>query len=227
MPTVPGRTNVTRLVVFDLDGTLVDTAPDLIGGLNHAMAAEGLPPVPVEAAHHLVGAGVRVLIERGLTFHNHTISPARFDELFTIFLNYYTENIAKFSAPYPGVPEVLLDLKSQGWRFAICTNKLEKYAELLLRDLKMRHWFEVVAGGDTYAFKKPDARHLTETIKQSGFTDAVMVGDSRTDVDTARAAGVPVVGVTFGYTDIPMRDLKPDVLIDHFSDLPRALRALT
>jgi phosphoglycolate phosphatase len=218
---------VTHLIVFDLDGTLVDTAPDLIGALNHAMAAESLSPVPVSAAHHLVGAGVRALIERGLAHHKHSVSLDRFEQLMAIFIDYYTENIAQFSRPYPGVIDALLDLQSQGWRFAICTNKPERLAEKLVRDLKMRHWFEYLAGGDSFDFKKPDPRHLTETIAKSGFKDAVMVGDSRTDVDTARAAGVPVVGVTFGYTDIPMRDLKPDVLIERFDQLAGALHGLT
>lgn len=218
---------MSHLIVFDLDGTLVDTAPDLIGGLNAAMAAEGLPPVPVAKAKDLVGAGVRALVERGLTLHNRQVTPERFDALMEIFLDYYAKNIARLSRPYPGVLEQLLDLKSQGWRFAVCTNKLESYSRTLLRDLKMTHWFEAVCGGDTFAFKKPDPRHLTETIAKAGGGDAIMVGDSRTDVDTARAAGIPIIGVSFGYTDVPMKDLKPDVTIDHFSQFAAALHKLT
>ena len=218
---------MSHLIVFDLDGTLVDTAPDLIGGLNAAMAAEGLPAVPVEKAKDLVGAGVRALVERGLTLHRRTVSPDRFEALMDIFLKHYAENIARNSRPYPGVAEELLDLKSQGWRFAVCTNKLEEYSLRLLRELKMMHWFEAVCGGDTFAFRKPDPRHLTETIARAGGGDAIMVGDSRADVDTARAAGIPIIGVTFGYTDVPMKDLKPDVLIDDFSEFPAAVHRLT
>ena len=218
---------MSHLIVFDLDGTLVDTAPDLIGGLNAAMAAEGLPPVPVEKANDLVGAGVRALVERGLTLHGRSVSPERFEALMDIFLKHYAENIALNSRPYPGVTEGLLDLKSQGWRFAVCTNKLEEYSLRLLSELKMMHWFEAVCGGDTFAFRKPDPRHLTETIVRAGGGDAIMVGDSRADVDTARAAGIPIIGVSFGYTDVPMKDLKPDVLIDDFSEFAAAVRRLT
>lgn len=218
---------MSHLIVFDLDGTLVDTAPDLIGGLNAAMTAEGLPAVPVEKAKDLVGAGVRALVERGLALHKKQVTPSRFNELMDIFLDYYSKNIARTSRPYPGVLDELLDLQSQGWRFAVCTNKLESYSRLLLRDLKMTHWFDAVCGGDTFAFKKPDPRHLLETIAKAGGGDAIMVGDSRTDVDTARAAGVPIIGVTFGYTDVPMKDLKPDATIDHFSEFAAALHRLT
>lgn len=216
-----------HLIVFDLDGTLVDTAPDLVGALNAAMAAEGLGPISIESARYLVGAGVRALLERGLTTHGKTVSPERFDELFKIFLDYYARNIAKTSRPYPGVIDALLDLKSQGWRFAVCTNKLEAYSVRLISELKMSHWFEAICGGDTFAFRKPDPRHLTETIARAGGGDAIMVGDSRADVDSARAAGIPIIGVTFGYTDIAMKDLKPDMLIDHFDQFANAVHRLT
>lgn len=216
-----------HLIVFDLDGTLVDTAPDLVGALNVAMVAERLPAISLETTKSLVGAGARALVERGLAHHGRNVSKERVDYLVGVMLEAYEQAIANHSAPYPGVLDALLDLKSQGWRFAVCTNKPERYAVKLLRELKMMHWFEAVCGGDTFAFKKPDPRHLTETILKSGGGDAIMVGDSRTDVDTARAAGIPVIGVSFGYTDVPMRDLRPDIMIDHFEAFSQAVHRLT
>ena len=218
---------MTNLIVFDLDGTLVDTAPDLLGALNVALAAEGLAPVTLDIARSLVGAGVRALVERGLKHHARNVPDSRIDALMTVFLDHYTAHIADHSRPYPGVIDSLLDLQSQGWRFAICTNKLELYSVKLIRELKMSHWFAANCGGDTFPFRKPDRRHLIETIARAGGGNAIMVGDSQTDVDTARGAGIPVIGVSFGYTDIPMKDLKPDVLIDHFDQLAEAVHRLT
>lgn len=218
---------MSHLIVFDLDGTLVDTAPDLVGALNIAMLAENLPVISLEVTKSLVGAGARALVERGLAYHGAKPDAVRTEELIQMMLAAYEQAIAVESRAYPGVLEALLDLKSQGWRFAVCTNKPERYAIKLLAELKMLHWFEAVCGGDSFAFRKPDPRHLTETIAKSGGGRALMVGDSRTDVDTARAAGIPVIGVSFGYTDIPMRDLKPDVLIDHFDAFTSAVRRLT
>jgi len=214
-------------IVFDLDGTLVDTAPDLVAALNVAMTAEGLGPISLDVCRNLVGAGVRALIERGLRTHGATVTPERFETLAAMFLDHYGKNISRHSHPYPGVIEQLLDLKSQGWRFAVCTNKLEAYSVKLIRQLKMSHWFEAICGGDTFPVRKPDARHLTGTIERAGGGKAIMVGDSRTDGDTARAAGIPVIGVSFGYTDVPMKDLKPDVLIDHFDQLAEAVHRVT
>lgn len=218
---------MSRLLVFDLDGTLVDTAPDLVAALNVALASEALPPLPLDKARDLIGAGVRALVERGLKVNNHSVSPERMDQLQAIFLAHYGSHISDFSRPYPGVLEQLMDLKEQGWRFAVCTNKLEAYARQLIGELKMLHWFEAITGGDTFAFRKPDPRHLTETIRLAGGGPAIMVGDSQTDVATARAASIPVIGVTFGYTDVPMVDLKPDQLISHFKDFATAVHELT
>lgn len=218
---------MSNLLVFDLDGTLVDTAPDLLGALNVALKAEGLGPLGIDEVRMLVGAGVRALVERGLNHHGRSLPERRIDELMTIFLAHYTDHIADASRPYPGVLDCLLDLKSQGWRFAVCTNKLEAYSVKLIGQLKMSHWFEAICGGDTFVVRKPDARHLTGTIERAGGGKAIMVGDSRTDVDTARAAGIPVIGVSFGYTDVPMKDLKPDVLIDHFDQLAAAVHRVT
>lgn len=218
---------MARLLVFDLDGTLVDTAPDLVNALNVALEAEQLDPIPLAKARDLIGAGARALIERGLLLNGRSLSQGRIDELLALFLAHYGAHIADHSRPYPGVVDQLMALRDQGWRFAVCTNKIEAYSVQLINALRMHHWFEAICGSDTFAFKKPDPRHLTETIRVAGGGQAIMVGDSNTDVATARAAGIPVIGVSFGYTDVPMKDLKPDALIDHFDDLPAAIHALT
>lgn len=218
---------MVKLVVFDLDGTLIDTAPDLIAAMNVSLAAEGLGALDVSAARDLIGAGAKALIQRGLTVHGRTVSAERLDALLAIFLDHYGRNIAKGSVPFPGMIEALEALRAEGWRFAVCTNKLEAYARLLLDELNLSHWFDAVTGGDSFAFRKPDGRHILETVARAGGAGrVVMIGDSSADVDAARSASVPVVGVTFGYTTVPMADLKPDVLIDSFAELPGAVRGL-
>lgn len=216
---------MSRLIIFDLDGTLVDSAPDLIGSLNATLALEGLAPVPVEKARDLVGAGVKALLERGLALAGRTVSEARFQELFDAFFAHYAEHIAVETRPYPGLINALTALKAEGWRFAICTNKLEALSVKLVAELELTDWFAANCGGDTFDFRKPDGRHLTETARMAGGAQTIiMVGDSAADVNAARNAGIPVIGVPFGYTPVPMAELKPDVLISHFDELPLAVQ---
>jgi phosphoglycolate phosphatase len=215
-------------LVFDLDGTLVDTAPDLIGALNAALAAEGLPPVALADANHLVGAGVRALVERGLKEHGHSVSPERFDELMVIFLDHYVANIAFESRPFPQVEATLDSLALEGAKLAVCTNKLERLARMVLDQLNLSERFAAVGGGDTFGASKPDPRHLLGTIRQAGGDPAraIMIGDSATDLRAGREAGIPVILVDFGYTDIPAKDLGADAVISEFSQLRAALRNL-
>jgi phosphoglycolate phosphatase len=212
------------IVVFDLDGTLADTAPDLMATLNFVLAREGLPALPVDKARSLIGAGARALLKRGFAENGRELSAARLDALFGDFLDHYRANIAVASRMFDGVAAALDNLESAGCVFAVCTNKREEFALSLLDELDARHRFRFIAGQDTFDVFKPAPRHLTETIRLAGGDPAraLMVGDSRTDVDTARAARVPVVGVSFGYTDIPMAELSPDALIHHFDELPAA-----
>lgn len=215
-------------LVFDLDGTLAETAPDIMACLNVLLEGEGLAPLPVEAARHLVGAGARVLIERGFRVAGRELAPDRLDALFKALLDDYLANIARHSFLYPGAEPALARFRMDGHLLAICTNKPEPHAKALVRELGVLDAFAFVAGRETFAYCKPDPRHLTETIRRAGGAPgrAIMIGDSRTDVDTARAAGIPVIGVTFGYTDTPMVMLKPDRVIDHFDALPEAVAAL-
>jgi phosphoglycolate phosphatase len=215
--------------VFDLDGTLADTAQDLIATLNTVLAGEGLPEVPFRRARDLIGAGARPLIERGFELAGRSLDQPTLDRLYRRFLDHYHAHIAVHTVLFDGVLPALAALEREGFILAVCTNKLEAHAVELLRKLDLAPRFACIAGKDTFPVFKPDPGHLLETIRTAGGdpSRAVMVGDSRTDVDTARAAGVPVVGVSFGYTNVPMRELGPDALIDHFDALAPAIGRLT
>ena len=216
-------------IVFDLDGTLAETAPDLINALNYVLHGDGIAPVPVEAARSLVGAGARALIERGYARAGVELSKARLEAQFGEFLKFYNAHIADQSTLFPGVTACLDRFRDQGWRLAVCTNKLEHSSNLLLEKLGVRDRFAFVCGQDTFGVAKPDPKPLLETVARAGgrVDRAVMVGDSVTDIRTARAAAMPLVAVDFGYTDVPVRELGPDRVISHFDALDEAVRALT
>ncbi|WP_342362344.1 HAD family hydrolase [Terrarubrum flagellatum] len=213
-------------IVFDLDGTLADSARDLVATLNVVLAMDGLPPTRFEQARDLIGAGARPLIERGFALHGRTVAPARLDELYAAFLDHYHANIANETVLFEGVRTALDEFVADGWIMAVCTNKIEAHARTLLKALGVDTLFAAISGKDTFAWFKPDPRHLLSTIEAAGGSpnSAVMVGDSQTDIDTARAARIPCVAVSFGYTQIPVHDLGPDVVIDHFRDLWAATR---
>jgi phosphoglycolate phosphatase len=214
-----------HLIVFDLDGTLVDTAGDLVAALNHVMAREGLPQVPLENARKMIGAGARKLIERGLEAEGRVLTPDQISTLTDHFIAYYADHIAEQSRPFDGLIEALDELAARGFRFAVCTNKLEWLSKRLLDELKMTARFDAICGADTFGVSKPDPVILQQTVAQAGGTIArtIMVGDAGPDVGVARRAGVPVIGVTFGYTDTPIEDLKPDIVISHMNQLVGAI----
>ena len=216
------------IVVFDLDGTLVDTAPDLVATLNTIFAREGLPPVAYEAARNMVGGGARLMIERGLVAEGRRLPTPEVDRLVADFIAHYAEHIADRSRPFPGVDRALDDLAAQGCRFAVCTNKLEWLSRRLLDTLGLTGRFEAICGSDTFGLQKPRPEPLLRTIErvQSAPARAVMVGDSINDINTARAAGIPVVAVDFGYSETPVRELQPDRVIGAFSELPAAIFGL-
>jgi phosphoglycolate phosphatase len=213
-------------IVFDLDGTLVDTAPDLIDTLNIMLARHGEPPVAYDAARSLIGGGVRPLIERALVARN--LGTAEIDAIFKEYLDHYVAHIADRSRPYPGVIAALDLLEHRGHRFAVCTNKLEWLAVRLLEALALKDRFAAICGPDTFGIRKPDPAILHQTLARAGgrADRAVMIGDSGTDVVTARAARMPVVLVDFGYTEIPVGELGADRVIGHFDALPEAVDAL-
>jgi phosphoglycolate phosphatase len=218
-----------RTVVFDLDGTLVDTAPDLIGALNFVLDREGLPPVPIESARDMIGAGARKLIERGLELDGRSAAHEDITRLTGDFIDYYAAHIADASRPFEGLEDALDDLQTLGYRFAVCTNKLEWLSKLLLDQLGLSSRFAAICGADTFGISKPDPAILQQTIARAGgqLSSAIMVGDAGPDIGVARRAGVPVIGVGFGYTAVPIADLKPDRLISHMRELPAAVQSLT
>src|SRR5436309_785659 len=217
-----------RTVVFDLDGTLVDTAPDLINALNFVLEREGLSAVPLEVARTMIGAGARKLLERGLEVDGRLTSPQDLARLTSDFIDHYAAHIADLSQPFDGLEGALDDLAKNGYRFAVCTNKLEWLSKLLLDRLGLSARFAAICGADTFGVSKPDPAILRQTVVRAGgqLSSTVMVGDAGPDIGVARRAGVPVIGVGFGYTDVPIADLKPDRLIHHLSELPAAVEAL-
>ena len=219
----------SRTLVFDLDGTLVDTAPDLINALNFVLDREGLPPVPLHSARNMIGAGARKLIERGLELEGRLASVEDISRLTGDFIDYYAAHIADASRPFEGLESALDDLQTQGYRFAVCTNKLEWLSKLLLDQLGLSARFSAICGADTFGVSKPDPAILRQTVVRAGgeLASAIMVGDAGPDIGVARRAGIPVIGVEFGYTDVPIADLEPDRLINHMRELPAAVHSLT
>lgn len=215
-------------IAFDLDGTLVDTAPDLLRALDFALEREGLNPPDDHEARNFIGSGARAMIERALASSQVQFTKEKIDAMLRQFLVYYEDHIADHSRAFPGLEAALKHLAGNGAILAVCTNKHERYAAKLLSALNLSGHFAYIAGGDSFAFKKPDPRHLTETIERAGGSTehAILVGDSETDVITAKAAEIPVIAVSFGYTDIPPAALGADRLIHKYDDLHAAVADL-
>ena len=215
-------------VVFDLDGTLVDTAPDLVATLNQILAREGLLPVDYGVARKMIGGGARAMIERGLLADGRPPEQS-IDRLVADFIDLYASQIAERSQPFPQLEAVLDELAARGCKLAACTNKLEWLSVRLLTKLRLAGRFAAICGQDTFGVQKPHPDALLGTLRRAGgrAERAVMVGDSQTDIATARAALVPVVAVDFGYTETPPAEFGADRLISHFDALPAAVRSLT
>lgn len=221
-------TDPAALIVFDLDGTLAETAGDLMGALNHVLSLDGIAPLPVDRARSLLGAGGRALIRRGFTAAGRPLEEERLEELFRLFLQFYEAHIADHSHLFPGVTEALDRLEARGYGLAVCTNKMEGTARRLLAVLGVADRFRAICGQDTFAVSKPQPGALLGTVERADGDPArsVMVGDSATDIDTAKAARIPVVAVDFGYTDRPVSELGPDLIIGHFDALGDAVETL-
>ena len=210
-------------IVFDLDGTLIDTAPDLIDTLNIILAQEDLPAVPYATARNMIGGGAKVMIERALAEQGRAANEI--DRLYEAFIAHYAAHIADRSRPFPKLDVTLEGLTAAGHRLAVCTNKLEWLSVRLLQTLKLTQHFAAICGQDTFGVQKPDPEVFRRTVLRAGGEPAraVLVGDSKTDIHTARAAKVPVVAVDFGYTEVPIETLEPDRIISSFADLPAAI----
>jgi phosphoglycolate phosphatase len=215
-------------IVFDLDGTLIDTAPDLVDTLNVVFGREGLPPVPYQTARNLIGGGARAMIARGLAIEGRENAAADIERMFADFIDHYTAHIADRSRPFPGLEAALDRLARDQHRFAVCTNKLERLSLKLLKSLGLADRFAAICGQDTFGVQKPDPAVLQRTIAAASGDPAraVMIGDSLTDIRTARAAGIPVIAVDFGYSEQPVADYDPDRVIGAFAELPAAVEGV-
>lgn len=212
-------------IVFDIDGTLIDTAPDLTNALNHALAVRGHTPVPAACVREAVGRGARVMIEQALRLTGTSGDP---DEMLPDFLAHYEANIAEESRLFPGALAALESLTEQGARLTVCTNKREHLTRLLLQALDIEAFFAGVAGRDTFEVSKPHPGHVSGAIALAGGTPAraVMIGDSAVDIRAARGALVPSILVDFGYCPPPPDGPRPDAVIGHFDALEECALAL-
>lgn len=215
------------IIVFDLDGTLVETAPDLVDTLNVIFAREGMPPVPYDTARMLIGGGAKAMIARGVEAEKRSFTPAELERMFEDFIAHYAEHVADRSYIFPGLIDALDRMADDGFRFAVCTNKLEDLSRSLLEKLALTERFNAICGQDTFGIQKPNPEVLRRTIAVAGGDPrrAIMVGDSETDILTARGAGVPVIAVDFGYSERPVSTFGPDRVISHFAQLPGAVAA--
>jgi phosphoglycolate phosphatase len=219
---------IRPLIVFDLDGTLVDSAADLITTLNVILARDGVAAVPLENARYIIGAGAKALIKRGLAAAGRHVEAPKLELMYREFLAYYGDHLADQTVLFPGVRDCLDRFERAGFRFAVCTNKLERNSVKLLQLLEVADRFQAICGQDTFGIAKPDPNLLWRTIERAkGKRErAFMVGDSRSDIDTAKAAGLPVVAVDFGYSDRDVRSFAPDRVISHFDHLFDAVAEL-
>lgn len=216
------RSDLTGVtVVFDLDGTLVDTAPDLVATLNVLLRQEGVATLPLAEARDMIGQGARALIAKGFTASGAKLDASKLDVLFERFVSHYRAHIADSSQLFPGVVAALQRLQTSGAILAVCTNKPTDLSVALLEALRIDAYFESVIGADAAPAPKPDPRHLLMAIAAAGGNPArsIMVGDSGSDAGAAKAAAVPLILVTFGYTETPVTALGADAVIEHFDEL--------
>ncbi len=216
-------------IIFDLDGTLVDSARDLTGALNHVLRQAKRPEMEISQVRHMVGDGARALIIKG--FSETGILPDKdgIDFILENFLEFYRENIAVQTIIFPGALKVIEKLAHMNIPLGLCTNKPIKLTEKLMTEIGLSEYFTAVVGGDSFEYRKPDPRHLTSALDlmKSPFERAIMVGDSNNDILAARAANIPVICVSFGYSKIPVADLNPDIIIDHYADFFNALTEIS
>jgi phosphoglycolate phosphatase len=207
-------------LIFDLDGTLVDTAPDLLGALNAVLEAEGRRDLDTATLRHMVGFGARALIEQAMAATGAPADPTRMPELLDIFMQRYRAHIADESRPFSGVAETLATLARDGYRLGVLTNKPQELAGPLLEKLDLARFFGAVHGAGRYTYVKPDARVFHHVVDELGGGPALMIGDSQTDLLTGRAAGVKVILLSYGYTPEPAETLGADAVTGEFGDIP-------
>lgn len=216
------------IVLFDLDGTLVDSARDLCPAVNHALQEIGRQPLPQTAVRNMIGGGTDMMLSRALEASGGMVDDATYARLGAVLLDHYWANIAENTVPYPGCLAALDLLAQKGCKLAVVTNKSEKPARELLRALDMTDRFCAIYGGDTLGREraKPLPDILEAAIADCGGGKAAMVGDSTYDVRAGKAAGLPVITYRYGYHDVPMEELGGDAMMDHFDELVDVLQRL-
>ncbi len=217
------------LIIFDLDGTLAHTAPDLLGTLNRITKPYELSQMGMNEFGQIIGHGAKAMISRAFELNNKALDDETLETLFKSFLEDYSANIANETKLFDGILGAMDSLKKKGYEFALCTNKTESMARLLLNELQVTDYFQSITGGDTFSFRKPDARHLIETASMAGhsISKAIMIGDSATDINAALNANIPSVAVTFGYSDSPIKELGATEIINHFSELEASIESIS
>ena len=215
-------------LLFDLDGTLLNTALDLQGALNHCLKRAGRTPVSLEDLEHMVGQGAKALLERGLNATGGLPDEETFDQLLAEFFDYYGKHLAEESYPYPGLLDALDKLDKDGFLMAVCTNKPVGFADEIVDAYDLRTYFPVVTGGDSFDIRKPNPAHVTRTLNMitPTRTSGIMIGDTHNDIDAGRAAGIKTIAVSFGFSMTPATDLGADKVIDHFDELVPAIYEL-
>jgi phosphoglycolate phosphatase len=216
------------ILAFDLDGTLVDTAPDIIGALNGVLKEQGVTPFHLDEARPLIGRGAMELLRRAFELAGRPLAPDQEKPLLDRLLEIYEAHIDDLSRPFDGLAAALDELEAAGATFCVCTNKHTYLSVELLKKLKLFDRFGAVRGADSVPAKKPDAGHLKACIDdmKGDLKKTIMIGDSETDFLTAVNAGVPSIIFTFGYSDRPVHELKADALLDHYRYLPETVRKI-
>ena len=219
--------NNRKIMIFDLDGTLVDTAPDFRNSVNFMLKHYNEPPVTLEEIRDWVGYGGRELIKRTMIAKQIKFDDDKLDEMLTIFLNHYTENIDDDSKLYNNVKEILNFLKKENIKLSVCTNKDETLSKTLLEKLDVLHLFDYLAGAQTFEKRKPHPMPINKTLEYLNMhkDEAVMIGDSVTDLRAAQGAGIPIVLVDYGYTDNKDIYNEADLVISNFSSLKALIRS--
>jgi len=217
-----------KAILFDLDGTLVDSAADMAGALNHVFSEDGFAELSIPAVTRMIGGGIPLLIERALVAHGETTSKERVDEIYPRYRDAYVSRAVETTRPFPGIVQLLETYRDAGVGLGVCTNKPEDVSHVILDKLDLTTFFGVVIGGDTLPVKKPDPAPVLEGLKQLGCEplSGLMVGDSAADANAAKAAGVRAILVTFGYSQEPIHELPNDGIVDSYSEFPDAVARL-
>ncbi|PHR53156.1 MAG: phosphoglycolate phosphatase [Robiginitomaculum sp.] len=223
MPLTNSKPLTDKVIAFDLDGTLIDTAPDLVAAMNVAMVQAGHPETPTETVRNLIGLGARALLLEAHKHHEIPTTEAKLDGLLQGFLDHYARNLTTYSRPFAGAISCLQELKSQGASLTVCTNKPERFTLPILQALDLGQYFDGVFCPDNVTHKKPDAAHMLASIAPAQPQNALMIGDSNTDLAAARNAGVGCFLLEHGYSDTPIGDLGADLILADFDGLMAAI----